>query len=611
MTGKLSRSMTPRHSKLLKIALVALCCSVARAADVSVSATLPRPVISAGDMSELQVTVSGAQGADLPQQLNVEGLQIRLTGQSTQVQMVNFHVSSSAVYSYSIMPLRTGAFTIPPVTVTADGRTFQTRPLSLRVENAPVPAPVPQQAPPVQQFQPPGMPGLGAGRPRSAALRPEIDKIAFGEISCPKTTLYVGEMTPVEIRYYFDARFPVQVRGRVDFGSEGILLERFPDPKEGREERDGITYNVLTFHSLLSAVKPGSVDVPPAKLDSMIQLPGGLPPGFDDPVFRQMLGGQGGLSQPKELTVKTAPLHLQVLPLPKDGRPASFAGAVGQFDIDSIITNRRPAPGDPVNLIVKVEGKGNFKGMGAPVLTNDEGWRSYPPADKFDGSDDLNYSGVKSFDYTLIAQQPQHESPGAEFSYFDPVNAKYVTLTAKPMAVDATPGTTAAPSLPATASKSPGAPSPKPTPTPAATPDDGNPLPGLTMHSWKTPFHRAGFLIATVIMVIMTAALAVVLYLRDLEARGGSPATRRKRRIASLREQLDSETIDAAGAYEAALEYVDLTTEPSPVREEVETRITERRDLLKYGVGGSVPLTAAERKTLLDLVASLQTPATR
>ena len=165
MTGKLSCSMTSRHSKLLKLALLALCCSVARAADVSVSATLPRPVISAGDMAELQVTVSGVQGADLPQQLNVEGLQIRLTGQSTQVQMVNFHVSSSAVYSYSIMPVRTGAFTIPPVTVTADGRTFQTRPLSLRVENAPVPAPVPQQAvPPAQQFQPPGMPGLGGGK---------------------------------------------------------------------------------------------------------------------------------------------------------------------------------------------------------------------------------------------------------------------------------------------------------------------------------------------------------------------------------------------------------------------------------------------------------------
>ena len=610
MIGKLRQAMTFPFSKILAIAWVVIGCSVARGADVSVSATLPRPSIGAGDMAELQVTVSGAQGADLPQQLNVNGLQIRLTGQSTQVQMVNFHVSSSAVYSYSIMPLRAGTFTIPPVTVTADGRTFQTRPLSLKVEDTPA-SPPQQAAPPAplsaQLMQPPGMPGMAPRRPRSAALRPASDKIAFGEISCPNTTLYVGEMTPVEIRYYFDARFPVQVRGRVDFGSEGILVERFPDTKEGREERDGVTYNVLTFHSLLSAVKPGPVDVAPAKLDSQIQLPGGLPPGFDDPVFQQLLGGQG-FSQPKELTVKTAPLHLEVLPLPKEGRPASFAGAVGEFAIDSVITNRRPAPGDPVNLIVKVDGKCNFKGMGSPVLIDDQGWRSYPPADKFEGTDELNYSGVKSFDFTLIAQQPQHESPGAEFSYFDPVAAKYITLTAKPMAIDASPGTAVAPSLPA--SSSPSA-TPNPTPTPSATPNDNDPLPGLTMHSWKTPFHRAGFLTGTAVMAIVTAALAVVLYLRDLEARGGSPATRRKRRIALLRGQLDSETIDAAGAYEAALEFLALTKEPSPEREEVERLIAERRDLLKYGVGGTVPLTSSERKTLLDLVASLPTSATR
>ncbi len=601
--------MASRYSKIIPLALFVLGSSSLMAADISVSAVLPRPVIGSGDMGELQVTVAGAQRADVPQQINADGLQVRLTGQSTQVQMVNFHVSSSAVYSYSIMPQRAGTFMIPPVTVSADGRMFQTRPLSLKVEDA---ATAPQQVAPSTPQMPPPMPGFGPRRPRSPALRPAIDKIAFGEISCPKTMLYVGEMTPVEIRYYFDARFPVQVRGRVDFGSEGILVERFPDPKEGREVRDGVTYNVLTFHSLLSAVKPGSVDVAPAKLDSQIQLPGGLPPGFDDPVFQQLLGGQGGFSQTKELTVKTSPLHLEVLPLPKEGRPASFAGAVGEFEIDSLITNRRPAPGDPVNLIVKVDGRGNFKGMGAPVLTDDDGWRSYPPADKFEGADELNYSGVKTFDFTLIAQQPQHDSPGAEFSYFDPVVAKYVTLTAKPMAVEASPGTSAPPALPSpAASASPGAPTSSPKPSPTATPNDGNPLPGLTLHSWKTPFHRAGFLIGTIVMVLVTAGLAVVLYLRDLESRGGSPATRRKRRIATLWEKLNSETVDAAGAYDSALEYVELIAESSPEREAVTTRIGERRDLLKYGVGGSIPLTAAERKTLLDLLALLQVPLSR
>ena len=57
----------------------------AAAADVSVTAELSRPQISAGNMAELQVKVTGAQQADVPQQIAVEGLQIRLTGQSTQV----------------------------------------------------------------------------------------------------------------------------------------------------------------------------------------------------------------------------------------------------------------------------------------------------------------------------------------------------------------------------------------------------------------------------------------------------------------------------------------------------------------------------------------------
>ena len=182
-----------------------------------------------------------------------------------------------------------------------------------------------------------------------------------------------------------------------------------------------------------------------------------LPPGFDDPVFQQLMGGQAGFSQPRELTVATAPLHLEILPLPKEGRPVSFTGAVGQFDVDAIVSNPRPSPGDPLNLIVKIGGKGNFKGMGPPVLTETNGWRSYPPGDKFDSTDDLSYAGVKSFDYTLIAQEPKSASPGCEFSYFDPVTAKYMTLATKPLPVTASPGSVAP--APSTSSSVPEPPS--------------------------------------------------------------------------------------------------------------------------------------------------------
>lgn len=574
------------------------------AADVSVSSVLSRAQISQGEMAELQIKVSGAQQADVPQQIQADGLQIRLTGQSTQVQMVNFKVFSSVVYSYIVMPLRTGSFIIPGASITADGRQFRTPELSFKVDDAKAQSVDPSAGSPqsAQGTQPPGipMPGFQQQRARPVQQRPDEGRLAFGEINCPKKTLYAGEMTPVEIRYYFDARYPVQVRGRVDFGCEGILVERFPDPKQTREDRDGITYNVLTFHSLLSAVKPGSLDVAPAKLDCEIEMAGALPPGFDDPVFRQLMGGRAGVSQQKQVTVKTFGLHLEVLPLPKEGRPESFAGAVGQFDIDSIVSNPHPAAGDPANLVVKIGGRGNFKGMGAPVLTHAEGWRSYPPSDKFDSSDELSYTGVKSFDFTLIAQQPQKESPGCEFSYFDPTTAKYVTLTSKSLPLVASPGG-ASPAISGSTTLSPTpVPSPGQNPTKNMPPKEGQPLLGINLRSWTTPMQRSEFLIATLAMLVATAALAAILAYWKIQSQGGTLASRRRKHIAQLRSLLTGGTVDAGSFYEAALEYAELVVPPSEKRDALISGLTERRDVLKYGSGGSLPLPAIEHRKLLE-----------
>jgi hypothetical protein len=611
MTRSFSGSCFLTLAALLGLAMVR-CAS----ADVTVTSELSRPEVAVGEMVELQVRVNGAQGAEVPQELPVEGLQIRLTGQSTQVQMVNFKVSSSVLYSYAILPMQAGNFTIPSVPVSAGGRQFRTPALRLTVHDRPASTaatptpyiPAPQVIPPSPAY--PQQPGARIPRPQQP---PASGRIAFGEINCPKRSLYAGEMVPVEIRYYFDARYPVQIRGKVDFGSEGILVERFPDPKESREERDGIEYNVLTFRTLLSAVKPGAIDIPPAKIDSQIQMPGALPPGFDDPVFRQLMGGQSPFTQSKDVAVKTSPLHLEILPLPKEGRPASFAGAVGQFDLDAVVQNPRPAPGDPVTLTIKIGGKGNFNGMGAPVLPGTEGWRSYPPTDKFDSSgssDGFAYTGVKSFDFTLIAQEARQSSPGSEFSYFDPSTAKYVTLSTKPLPVDASPG---APTNTASSSSSSTSSAPKAAANAAATASgkdvavvkEGDPIPGITLRPWSTPVHRSEFLIAAAAMIVATLALAGILYLRDLQARGGTASSRRRRRIAHLWSSLNADDLDAGASYDAAVEYAGLVALPSEKRDATIASLSERRDALKYGSGGSLPLPPPEREQLLQTLREL------
>jgi hypothetical protein len=123
-------------AKLSEITIPENSAAKSKAVDISVSTGLLRPQISRGEMAELQVRVTGADRADVPQEIKVEGLEIRQTGQSTQVQMVNFKVSTSVVYSYIVNPLRTGNFTIPGLKVTVDGRQFRTPSLSFKVDEA-------------------------------------------------------------------------------------------------------------------------------------------------------------------------------------------------------------------------------------------------------------------------------------------------------------------------------------------------------------------------------------------------------------------------------------------------------------------------------------------
>ena len=127
----------------------------------------------------------------------------------------------------------------------------------------------------------------------------------------------------------------------------------------------------------------------------------------------------------------------------------------------------------------------------------------------------------------------------------------------------------------------------------------GEPLPGLTLRSWKTPAYRTEFLMASLAMLAASSALAVILYLRDLRLRGGGERTRRRRRIAELLARLESGEGDAASFYDAALEYMTLALSPSPRFEELTARLSDRRDRLKYGIGTSRPIPDQERAEIL------------
>ena len=65
----------------------------------------------------LNISVTGGRGAQVPQQLNIDGIDARFIGKSEQMQwqMREGGVNSTATstYSYIIVPLRQGDFNIP------------------------------------------------------------------------------------------------------------------------------------------------------------------------------------------------------------------------------------------------------------------------------------------------------------------------------------------------------------------------------------------------------------------------------------------------------------------------------------------------------------------
>jgi hypothetical protein len=83
---------------------------------------------------------------------------------------------------------------------------------------------------------------------------------------------------------------------------------------------------------------------------------------------------------------------------------------------------------------LNIVGNGNFDRIEAPVLKEARGWRSYPPATTFrkDASDDLGISGTKTFEMAVIPEERKTKMPAFDFTFFDPVTERYVTLSSDP-----------------------------------------------------------------------------------------------------------------------------------------------------------------------------------
>lgn len=569
---------------------------LASASSVNATATLSRNRVTAGDVVQLDIKVTGAQQADVPPEITAEGLQIKLTGQSSEVQMVNFNVSASVIYSYIVVPLKTGNLTVPAITVRAEGQIVKTTPLSLMVVGTRGTAPGGSSSN-LSQLRP-----LYPSSPTTTQRRnsADQDRIGFAEIVIPKKKFYVGEVVPVEIRFYVDAHYGFSTMGPPKFGGEGILTDRFKDPEQSREEHDGFIYNVATFRTLFSVVKPGVLELPAATLDIAVAIPERMPAGMDADLFSRLLGGSSPFVREQKMQLKTASTHCEVMPLPVEGRPADFSGAIGEFKLEASVAPQQVAQGDPVVLSLKLSGKGNFQALKGPQLTETQGWRTYPPADRFEAADVFGWKGVKTFETTMIAQQAVMATPGSSFSYFDPVTTKYVTLTTKPLPLEMLAGASiSTPVSTPTPSKVTAAPSPVPNSHPPSI--SGERLNKKTEYSWKDPLHRKEWVLTWCALFFMATALLTFLTSRLYAQRRRSSRQQEEEQLADLMMELEKEELSVEKFFEKAASIAKLLLKCEDLEKVELEEILQRHDEIQYGARLTF-LQREEKERLIELL---------
>src|SRR5213082_2984571 len=118
--------------------LASTVCELAQADPPRITAVLTSSEVVVGVTVQLEIQIDNTRASAItPRAIDVPGLQIHYTGESTQMTMRNLSVSSSITYSYTILPEKSGTFKIPSQTIRVGKDNLQTPELTLRVADSP------------------------------------------------------------------------------------------------------------------------------------------------------------------------------------------------------------------------------------------------------------------------------------------------------------------------------------------------------------------------------------------------------------------------------------------------------------------------------------------
>ena len=343
---------------------------------------------------------------------------------SSYTQIINGKKSSATNLSYTLtlMPSKTGTFKIPGASIVVDGEKIYSNDLTIKVENAEKNA----------QKQNEGGTVTGGGTQRVTS------ESIFVRTIVSKTNIYEQEAISVTYKLYtlLDV---AQFTGAKLPDFNGFLkqdIEQSQNKQLSAETYKGRSYGtVVLYQAVLFPQHTGEIEIGKASFTALLRLQNKAQVRsiFDD-FFDSYTNVEKTLTAPA-VTVK-------VSELPLAGKPATFSGAVGNFNLTSTLSSGNLKTNQAATIKVVISGNGNMKLLKNPEIKFPDGFEVYDPkVDNKFSSGSGGVSGTKTIEYMFIPRRSgKFDIPSAELSYFDLNNKTYRTLRTPAYKINVTKG---------------------------------------------------------------------------------------------------------------------------------------------------------------------------
>ncbi len=393
--------------------------------------------VSVGDQFRLIYSVNAqASGFIAPVLKDFSVLGGPSQSSSSSMQIINNQVSRSVEYSFTYILLANneGTYTIAPASVNVDGKNYKSNAVTVKVVKG-------------SATQPRG------GNQGGQSNQPPSGEIGardlFVKASVSKSNPYQGEQIIVTYKIY--TRVPVseysitKAPGLSGFWTQDLLKDS-KNLNQYRETIDGQEYVVADIKKdAMFAQKSGNLTIEPLEMDVIAQVKRKASRGkTNDPFFDNFFDDNffGNTLQNVKKTILSNKISINVRPLPSQGKPIDFSGAVGNFNISASTDRDELKTNDAMSLKFTVTGKGNIKLIENPAFDFPTDFEVYDPriVDNINTSPS-GVAGSRTFEYLIIPRNPgKFTIKPVKFTYFDIETGSYKTLNSKEFKIVVTRG---------------------------------------------------------------------------------------------------------------------------------------------------------------------------